>query len=641
MKAASPKIPQGKESSDSISSESSSSSSSSPSSSSDSSSSYPTPPTSSAPSPSKPKDSKVAAPPTSKAPQPDYSEAGFHSQVKKTTGPGLVTKIKKAAKEKGKKMTQKVENTDSKGRAGELPVESSSVGTGSEGRQKDRQVASGRSASETAADKGLGLPHASDLKITSSAELTDSERTMYASERLDNFRWLSKVAGRYAEGPPLTEKDLVDEKVAKEVSEIGQFAELSYSTVEVQSLFKHHAALKDENILLDYPVLGECDWVEKIQGHKMDLTAFVVFRRRTRQLVVSIAGSSNLKHAIQNLRAVRMAWRPGSSAERVGGDAEPPEEDFEFVKPESAPDTLAPPIEPEGDANAPTVGGKKDGDSFGGVHTGFFALYRDVKEGLEKAILKGIQAHAPDELVLTGHSMGGSVAYLLCLDLLSPADEKPKDAISIALPKKLCLTTFGAPRTGNAALVTHFRHLVDNWEKNEGCVFQEYSVKAFNDGVPAVPPRAVGYRHFCKKPFYAFRRKLYQVPEGQAEFSLFRVHDGLPGANPDKPNDSAAASSAVQVNADVDGSTIRSPISKGDYETPADWVEVAPGTRTTAGDTPNSRNSFPRGGHNYYNGRDLEAFRRTTDHLHAAKFPGAKWEERLRGTNTCASGVNR
>lgn len=44
---------------------------------------------------------------------------------------------------------------------------------------------------------------------------------------------------------------------------------------------------------------------------------------------------------------------------------------------------------------------------------------------------------------------------------------------------------------------------------------------------------------------------------------------------------------------------------------------------------PNAQaNRFPKGGHNYYNGRDLEALRRTTDRLASAGFPGnPKWKE--------------
>ncbi|KAJ2933370.1 hypothetical protein H1R20_g3720, partial [Candolleomyces eurysporus] len=554
-------------------------------------------------------------------------------------------------------MTQKVKNGDSKDKEAEPPAAEASntapaVSAGqavAEVSQEDRQATGSRSAPE-AGTTTRGLDLTTSLKAaTSSSKLTDSERTMYASERLDNFRWLSKVAGRYAECPALTEKELVEEEVAKEIAETGQFAELVYSTVEVKSLFENHATLKDEKILLDYPVLGECDWVEKIFGAKMDLTAFVVFRRTTKQLVVSISGSSNLKHAIQNLRAVRMAWRPGSTVGRVDGNVNPPvDEESEVVEPVAAP---APPV--EGETTIPAAGAEKDGDSLGGVHTGFFTLYKDVKEGLQGAIRKGIKDHAPEELVLTGHSMGGSVAYLLCMDLLSSVDGKTKDVTQtgIALPRKLCLTTFGAPRTGNAALVSHFHKLVNDWEKNEKAVVREYSVKAFNDGVPAVPPRALGYAHFCDRPLYAFRRKLYRVPEGQSEFSLFRVSatGGASGGNPDKPNDPTSASAPLQTNADVDGSIIRSPISKDGSGMPGDWIEVATSQAAqpalkppcTGADIASPKNSFPRGGHNYYSGRDLEAFRRMTDRLHAANFPEANWEARFREGKKRASGVNK
>ncbi|TEB33396.1 hypothetical protein FA13DRAFT_151455 [Coprinellus micaceus] len=42
-------------------------------------------------------------------------------------------------------------------------------------------------------------------------------------------------------------------------------------------------------------------------------------------------------------------------------------------------------------------------------------------------------------------------------------------------------------------------------------------------GVPAVPPQAFGYAHFSDLPMYAFQRRLYQVPAGNKESSLFHV----------------------------------------------------------------------------------------------------------------------
>jgi hypothetical protein len=104
-------------------------------------------------------------------------------------------------------------------------------------------------------------------------------------------------------------------------------------------------------------------------------------------------------------------------------------------------------------------------------------------------------------------------------------------------------------------------------------------------GVPAVPPQAFGYAHFSDLPMYAFQRRLYQVPAGNNESSLFHVE-------PTEIPSQAAAS----------------------------------GSQT---DTQTDR--FSKGGHNYYNGRDLEGFRRITNRLDAAGFPGSeKWREKFR-----------
>jgi putative lipase involved disintegration of autophagic bodies len=46
-------------------------------------------------------------------------------------------------------------------------------------------------------------------------------------------------------------------------------------------------------------------------------------------------------------------------------------------------------------------------------------LYQGIKTGVITGMQKGFDGHSPAEIVLTGHSMGGSIAYLLCIDLLS------------------------------------------------------------------------------------------------------------------------------------------------------------------------------------------------------------------------------
>ena len=91
--------------------------------------------------------------------------------------------------------------------------------------------------------------------------------------------------------------------------------------------------------------------------------------------------------------------------------------------------------------------------------------------------------------------------------------------------------------------------------------------------MPALPPARLGYRHFCKEPLYTAGGVLYNTPSTESEYSLFHVMD-----------------------------------EGGDY------VSHAP--------------IFPHGGHNYYNGRDMERFIRRTNWLFQAKPSEEGWEDR-------------
>ena len=93
------------------------------------------------------------------------------------------------------------------------------------------------------------------------------------------------------------------------------------------------------------------------------------------------------------------------------------------------------------------------------------------------------------------------------------------------------------------------------------------------EGVPALPPASLGYRHFCKEPLYTAGGVLYNTPTTESEYSLFRVM-----------------------------------VASGDYN---GYASI-----------------FPLGGHNYYNGRDLERFIRRTTWLFQAKPMDKDWEDR-------------
>ncbi|KAJ3532027.1 hypothetical protein NMY22_g7913 [Coprinellus aureogranulatus] len=369
--------------------------------------------------------------------------------------------------------------------------------------------------------------------------LTKAERDMYASERLDNFRWISKLVGSYADCKVLDDEDLVPDDVKKRVDEIGLYSELVYSSVPVKVLFENHQSLKDAGVLQEYQtVLSDCDFLRQIDGAKTDLSAYVVYRRSTEQLVVSISGSSKPKHAIQNLRAIRSPW-PGA--------------------PPQSPDSTAKQNEP-----TPVLT----------VHSGFLALYQDIKADLQQAIQDGICERQPKELIITGHSMGGSVSHLLCMDLLS-------EGSTIELPPKVCLATYGTPRTGNAGLVKHYQQLISQFKG----AFDEVLGEGFQRWYPSSSHRTPSdMRTSARSPCTRFSAS-------STKYLMGRASRPYSASNPNRLR-------RTDLNRSQDAQT-----------------NTVPERRVTITN----------------NGRDLEGFRRITDRLVDAGFPSdAEWATRFR-----------
>ena len=203
--------------------------------------------------------------------------------------------------------------------------------------------------------------------------------------------------------------------------------------------------------------------------------------RRRQQIIVSICGTSSLQQAIHDLRAIRRPY-PG-----VHGDAAT-------------------------------------------VHTGFWDLYQGMKSDLMEGIVQGLRRNPFEdretehlrgtndsdvlrELIVTGHSMGGAIAHLLCLDLLSstldlPENTNPRNSIVLGRTpgstnpslvgttscnaesflqhsrlKSLEIVTFGEPRSGNQALVDHWVALKKRHQDEYSIPIREYCVKAYNDGM--------------------------------------------------------------------------------------------------------------------------------------------------------------
>lgn len=254
---------------------------------------------------------------------------------------------------------------------------------------------------------------------------TPAQRRMYSLEKLDNFRWISKLLVSPS-SYTLTSSDMASADLARELTNLGQYTELTYSALPPEFIFDNLATLTQKDFPLEgYDALLESSFVASFRGALTDLPGYVSYRSTTRSLVVAFAGTMNGKQVLYDLRATK---RP----------------------------------HPAGEGCA--------------VHSGFWALYNGIKSPAINAIKQGLRAHDVGELVLTGHSMGGALSHLLALDLVVDGDVlQPGLAIKVAV--------FGAPRCGNDLFCLHWRRVMDEYREKHGKEsVKEYNVKGYNDG---------------------------------------------------------------------------------------------------------------------------------------------------------------
>ena len=211
---------------------------------------------------------------------------------------------------------------------------------------------------------------------------------------------------------------------------------MAYSSIPTEFIFQNLTTLLNADFPLEgYDALQGSILVSSFRGAVAHLPVYIVYRPSTRQLVVAISGTSSFNHTIHDLRAMKHPHPSGR----------------------------------------------------GTVHTGFWCLYQGIKASTLDAIRTGLREHDVSELVITGHSMGGALSYLLTLDLLIDDNVlSPDVALTIAV--------FGTPRSGNSDLVKFWREVTDAHRKKNGeASIREHSVKAYNDGdfYSVVSPEAI------------------------------------------------------------------------------------------------------------------------------------------------------
>jgi hypothetical protein len=261
--------------------------------------------------------------------------------------------------------------------------------------------------------------------MATTLELSPAQRHMYASEKQVNFRWISKLLAKPSPYK-LTTSDMAAPDILCELAQIGQFTEVAYGFLKSgpEFIFRNLDMLTEPGFPLEgYDALQGTVLSSSITG---TVPAYVAFRPSTRQLVVAISGSCRFMHALYDIHAFKHAHPIGRGC---------------------------------------------------AVHTGFWKIYQGIRSRLCDAIRAGVREHDVAALVITGHSMGGAVSYLLAVDILADSSQIPS-----GLPIKIVV--FGAPRCGNATMSRCWHELVDEYRKKNGeGALQEYSVRGYNDGM--------------------------------------------------------------------------------------------------------------------------------------------------------------
>ena len=117
------------------------------------------------------------------------------------------------------------------------------------------------------------------------------------------------------------------------------------------------------------------------------------------------------------------------------------------------------------------------------VHQGFLQAYLNINPQNLISDIQALKAKYPTaKIVVSGHSLGGAMAYFGYLDICE------------ALGNVDLLYTYGTPRVGNLAFANYFQ--------GKNCGGDKIRVTHDRDPVPHVPPSLFGFYHGYSEIFY-------------------------------------------------------------------------------------------------------------------------------------------
>merc|ERR1712048_198442 len=137
------------------------------------------------------------------------------------------------------------------------------------------------------------------------------------------------------------------------------------------------------------------------------------------------------------------------------------------------------------------------------IHQGFYDNWQDLEQlGMNAAIKAMLTKYDNSDILVTGHSLGGALAAIAALELLSNPE------YTSYAKKSVNIISFGQPRWCNKNLALYFNDIIDsNWR-----IVNEH------DSVPTIPYESMGYYHTSTEVWYTSTDPLtYHQCDGSGE----------------------------------------------------------------------------------------------------------------------------
>ena len=145
----------------------------------------------------------------------------------------------------------------------------------------------------------------------------DYQRHMYKIERLNNFRFLYTLLASKS-SHPLQIEDIISKAICREIQLIGEFADVSYSLIALDRVFKRMGLLLQKHFPLEgYEAVTSSKLILPFEGRVANVKGLVAYRPTTKQLVVGICGTHTLMQALYDMNSLFQRHTKGGQTYRV------------------------------------------------------------------------------------------------------------------------------------------------------------------------------------------------------------------------------------------------------------------------------------------------------------------------------------